>query len=128
MPGMRWLLWLFAGFALYRFSAVLEGIGDSYPHAANGTSWDRLTFHGAALILLLAGLACFIRACVVIVRSFRGGAHRPSAPVAPGPDAPSAFDPDAALSRYLESKGEQTEQQLTRPRPPQGGGFGRRGL
>ena len=124
---MRWLLWLFAGFALYRFSAVLEGVGDSYPHAASGVSWDRLTFHGAALILLLGGLACFVRALILIVRSLRGRSAKPAAPAAPGPDGPPEFDPDAALARYLESRNEQPEQRTTGPLPPKSG-FGRRGL
>lgn len=127
---MRYLGWLLAGFGLFRLSRLFEGIGDSYPVAADGVSWDRLTWHGLALLVLLAALACFIRTGVLIWRlrgrgaSTAGETARLTGP-AGGPQAEPAFDPDAVIARYLAKKGGQPDSPA--PRPP-GGGFGRRGL
>ena len=131
MPGFKWLV---AGGALYWLSRRFESFGDSFPFAAEGVSWERLLFHSIALVILLAGLFCFLRAGRDIWRVLRG--HAPKAPEAkaerltapaPGPQAPAAFDPDAALARYLETKAEQAATPHYRPQPP-AGGFGRRGL
>ena len=131
---MRLLPWLLAGFGLYWLSRVVQRLGDAYPLVEDGVSWDRLTFHGLALVLLLGGLVCFLRAGVLAFRMIRGG--RPGSSSAAltddgsGPDGAPEFDPDAALARYLARKGaEETapEPGITRPNPP-AGGFGRRGL
>jgi hypothetical protein len=130
---MRHLPWLLAGFGLLGLSRMVEAFGDGFPLAADGASPERLVFHLTALVVLLAGFACFLRAARLIYRSVRGDAPRaPAEPArltapAAGAQAPEAFDPDAALARYLERKGERTDSPQTGPRPP-AGGFGRRGL
>jgi hypothetical protein len=135
---MRYLAWLFGGFGLVGLSKIVEALGDGFPQALEGASWERLTFHSMALLILLAGLACFLCAARGIYRTWSGKTLPPAGPVAltaPAgvPQAPSEFDPDAALARYLERKQEQeqgrdqSDSPPSRPRPP-AGGFGRRGL
>jgi hypothetical protein len=127
MPGLKWLL---AGGGLYWLARLFERFGDSLPYAAEGISWERLLFHSVALLILFGALFCFLRAGRVIWRVLRGDKPAPdketkrlTAP-ARGPDAPAAFDPDAALTRYLETKATQGSTPPSRPSP---GGFGRKG-
>ena len=130
---MRYLPWLLGGFGLLGLSRVVEAFGDGFPLAADGASPERLVFHSAALLVLLAGFACFVRAARLIYRSVRG--DKPEAPrepvrlTTPGEraQASEAFDADAALARYLERRGEQADSPPPGPRAP-AGGFGRRGL
>ena len=126
---MRYWPWLLCGFGLLWLSKLLEGFGDALPFAAEGASWDRAAFHGAALVALLAGLGCFIRAMLAMWRRNRGGKveARKLARVFDEGDAPRDFDPDAALARYLEKRTE-SGSEPNRPAPTSGGGFGRRGL
>ncbi len=70
---MRSVPWLIAGFALYKLSDLLEGFGDLAPYATDGVSGERLAFHGTALVVLLIGFACFVRALVIAWRTIRGG-------------------------------------------------------
>ena len=129
---MRTFVWLIVGFGLFRLAKLLESFGDMEPYAATRVSWDRLSFHGAALVVLLAGLACFVRAGVLAYRAIRG--VRPAHPkpvTAEGAtgsniEAEMPFDPDAALAHYLQTKGQGPSARLTRPRAPSPG-FGRRG-
>lgn len=126
---MRNIGWLIAGFALYKLSKVLEGLGDAAPLAVGGVSAERALWHGAALVILVAGLACFVRALVLAWRAIRGGAPKtvPPAPEAGTPDPSEAFDPDAALARYLANR-DPSLPAAEKPAPPRGPGFGRRGL
>jgi hypothetical protein len=124
---MRYFGWLIAGFAFYKLSGVLEAMGDAAPYAADGgVAYERLQYHGTALALLVAGGACFVRAGILIWKSVRGGGSpKPDKPAkAEAPvEAEPAFDPDAALARYLANRdGGDT------PRPTSPTGFGRRGL
>jgi hypothetical protein len=125
---MRYFGWLAGGFALFWFSKVFAAMGDAAPFAAaGGVSGERLAWHGLALVILLGGLACFIRTGILAYRSITGRGAIPAErkPLIPGPEAPEAFDPDAALARYLAAKGTESEVVITRPRPHPGG-FGRR--
>lgn len=123
---MRYFGWLIAGFAFYKLSSVLEAMGDAAPYAAEGAvAYERLQYHGAALVVLIAGGACFVRAGILIWRTIRAGTPwtDKASPKAEGAvDPEPEFDPDAALARYLASKGEQP------PHNANPGGFGRRGL
>ena len=126
---MRSVVWVMAGFGLYFVARLLERLGDAMPFAADGVSWDRAAFHGAGLVVLLAGLGCFVRALLVIWRRKRGGKveARKLARVFDDGEAPRDFDPDAALARYLEKR-PPSAAEPSRPAPTPGGGFGRRGL
>ena len=105
---------------------MLEAWGDSFPYAAEGVSWDRLTWHGLALLVLLGGFYCFVRAFAAAWRTIRGDkAAGRAAAAAFDDEASETFDPDAALARYLEKRAAPAPGQITRPRP---GGFGKRGL
>ena len=121
---MRYIGWLIGGFALYKLSNVLEAMGDAAPLAVEGVSGERLQYHGAALVVLIGGFACFVRGGYLAWRAIkRGGTPKPpktkAAEVSPEPE----FDPDAAFARYMENRGSQPE--VPTPRP---GGFGRKGL
>ena len=128
---MRSVRWLIAGFALYKLSDLLEGFGDLAPYATDGVSGERLAFHGTALVVLLIGFACFVRALVLAWRTIRGGGKAEARAVAAvfddGDEGSSEFDADAALARYLEKRAapEAGAAPITGPR---GSGFGRRGL
>jgi hypothetical protein len=74
---MRYFRWLAAGIGLFGLSQLLESMGDLAPIAASGVSWERATWHIPALLVLLAGLACFVRAGVLIWRSLSGGGSSP---------------------------------------------------
>ena len=129
MPGLKWLL---AGGGLYWLSRLFESVGDSFPYAAEGVSAGRLLFHGAALLILIGAIFCFVRAGRVISLALRGGRPAPlvearRAAAAPqGPQAPGEFDPDEALARYLVTKAAQ-EASAPSPSPPSPAGFGRKG-
>ena len=118
MPGLKWLL---AGGGLYWLSRLFESVGDSFPYAAEGVSAGRLLFHGAALLILIGAIFCFVRAGRVIWLALRGGRPAPQ-----GPQAPGEFDPDEALARYLVTKAAQ-EASAPSPSPPSPAGFGRKG-
>ena len=127
---MRYFRWLAAGIGLFGLSRLLESMGDLAPIAESGVSVERAAWHVPALLVLLAAMACFVRAGVVIWRSVRGGGSAPpSTPSKLVPGAVNAeagdFDADAALARYLEQKN--AEPRLTRPGPA-AGGFGKRGI
>jgi hypothetical protein len=122
---MRYFGWLIAGFVFYKLSNLLEAMGDAAPYAQEGAvAYERLQYHGTALALLLAGGACFVRAGILIWKSFRGGGTPAPAKQAETPaaaDAEPEFDPDAVIARYLARKGDQPAPSV---RP---GGFGRKG-
>ena len=125
---MRYLPWLLAGFGLLGLSRVVEALGDGFPLAADGASPERLMFHSAALVILLGGFACFLHAGRLIYRSVRGKTRAPAeSALEESVQAPDAFDPDAALARYLERKAEQGDSPPPAARVP-AAGFGRRGL
>ena len=130
---MRYWPWLLGGFGLLGLSKVVEGIGDGFPLAAEGASPERLVFHLLALAALLAGLTCFLGAARGIVRALRrskvAGPAEAARSTAPGDSltAPSEFDADAALARYLERKRDPADAPPPAPRKP-ASGFGRRGL
>lgn len=123
---MRYIGWLVAGFALYRLSDVIEGMGDAAPFVADGgVAGERLGYHLTALVVLLAGGACVIRAGFLIWKSLKGGgASKPPEGKLADVEAEPEFDADAALARYLESRGSPPLEPVA-PRP---GGFGRKGL
>jgi hypothetical protein len=124
---MRYFGWLLGGFALLGVSRVLGRLGDLAPVAASGPSPERALWHGLALILVLASLACFIRTGILIWRSVSG---RPTAPkpkvAAVFEDERSDFDPDAALARYMANRKAEpaTGEKPALSRPA--GSFGRR--
>jgi len=124
---VRYLRWLAAGIGLFGLSRLLESMGDLAPIAESGVSVERAAWHIPALLVLLAALACFVRAGVLIWRSLSGGGRAPPSKLVPGAVNAEAddFDADAALARYLEQK--DAEPRPTRPAPGPGG-FGRRGL
>jgi hypothetical protein len=66
------ILLLAAGLGFYAASQSLELRGDIAPFAASGVSVERAIYHIAALIVLLAGAACFIIAGLDIFRRKRG--------------------------------------------------------
>jgi hypothetical protein len=124
---MRYFGWLLGGFALLGFSRVLEKMGDLAPVAASGPSPERALWHGLALIVVLAALACFIRTGILIWRSVSGRATAAKPNVAAVfEDEPSDFDPDAALARYMATRkaapAASEKPALSRP----AGSFGRR--
>jgi len=59
------------GFGLYSCSHSLELRGDLAPLAASGVSPERAKFHLMALLVLLAGLGCFIAAGLSVFRAIR---------------------------------------------------------
>ena len=127
---MRSFRWLAGGIVLYGAAHFLESMGDLAPMAASGVSTERLAWHGMALLVLLAGGACFIRAGMLAWRSIAGRrTAQTSPPEKLVPGAVNAemddFDADAALARYLDQKN--AEPRPTRPAPGPGG-FGKRGL
>ena len=126
---MRYFGWLIAGFAFYKLSSVLEAMGDAAPYAAEGAvATERLQYHGAALVVLIAGGACFIRAGILIWKSVRGGGSpkpgRKAAKAETPVEAETEFDPDAVIERYLANR----DGASTPPGPGSTTGFGRRGL
>jgi hypothetical protein len=121
---VRYFGWLFAGFACYKLSNVLETMGDAAPFAAEGVSGERLQYHGSALLVLVIGLACFVRGGYLAWRAIKGGgAPKPPKSKAPDAEAEPEFDPDAAFAHYMENRGSQPDVPTPRPR-----GFGRKGL
>lgn len=130
MLAMRTFVWLIVGFGLYQLAKLLEAFGDAQSYAPAGVSWDRLAYHGSALVVLFAGLACFIRAGILAYRAIRGVNVAQSLQsvfadtAAVEPEKP--FDPDAALAHYLETRPSGPTQRHTRPRAPRPIDFGRR--
>jgi hypothetical protein len=129
-PGFRTIVLISIGFALMKLSGTLELRGDLQPFAESGVSSGRLYYHLLALTALLAALGCFIWALKRIFGKEPGG---PSVPVAEPEKAPeyidiygeTAFDPDAALARYLSGRGNSDPADAPAAKP---GGFGRKGL
>jgi hypothetical protein len=112
------------GFGFLSLSKAVELRGDLEPFVEDGVSTGRLFYHSIALAILLIGLGCFIYALKSIF------SPKTQAPIAPSPQpledisAPDddGFDPDAIISRYLESKKTNDDNQRRRQ------GFGRKGL
>jgi hypothetical protein len=68
---LRTMILIAIGFGLYALSHSLELRGDLAPLAASGVSPERAKFHLLALVVLLAGLGCFIAAGLGIFRGLR---------------------------------------------------------
>jgi len=68
---LRTIILIAIGFGLYSCSHSLELRGDLAPLAAEGVSPERAKFHILALVVLIAGLGCFIAAGLGIVRGLR---------------------------------------------------------
>ena len=130
MAAMRTFVWLIVGFGLYQLAKLLEAFGDMESYAAGDVSWERLTFQAAALVVVLVGVACFVRGGILAYRAVRGidAGSEPAAlaePASEEPDKP--FDPDAALAHYLETRPSGPSHRHNRPRAPRLGQFGRGG-
>lgn len=59
---------LSVGIVLRMIATGLEAMGDKAPVAAEGVSGERLMFHGAALLLTIGALVCFVWALYVLFR------------------------------------------------------------
>lgn len=64
----RFFIALSLGLVLRTIATGLEAMGDKAPLAAKGVSGERLMFHGAALLLTVGALACFVWALIVLFR------------------------------------------------------------
>lgn len=67
----RTIVLIAIGFGLYSCSHSLELRGDLAPIAASGVSAERAQYHILALVVLIAGLGCFVAAGLGIVRGLR---------------------------------------------------------
>jgi hypothetical protein len=123
-----WLGWGIAAIVCGSLSRGFEAMGDAEPYAAEGVSGGRLVFHLLALILLIAAAVCGWRAVRQMMRGVRSGGPSPRDTAAVFEDAPASgeFDPDAALSRYLERRQEALPEPPRPAAPPSG--FGRKGI
>lgn len=135
-PANAYRRWIALGIVAIALSRGLEAMGDAAPYAEAGVSGERLTFHLAALVLLIVGGAAFVRALIGAVRTIQGKVSaraatpaRAAAAVFSEPSRPDGdFDADAAFARYMERKaaGEvQTVTAIAASLPRQG--FGRKG-
>lgn len=135
-PASAYRRWIALGIVAIALSRGFEAMGDAAPYAEAGVSGERLTFHLAALVLLIAGGAAFLRALVGAVRTIQGKVATPAATPTRAAAAvfsePSRhdgdFDPDAAFARYMERKAAGEVQPVTAgaATPPRQG-FGRKG-
>jgi hypothetical protein len=123
------LFYVLFGFGLYQAAKFAELVGDVAPEG----SGERLGYHLLALVVLLMALTLFVMGGIAAFRTFTGRKSKASANVvrvfADEPGDPSAFDPDAALARYLKNRTSEA-QPLSDPVParPQGAAFGRKSV
>lgn len=137
---MKAMFWVMGGFVLLALSRVIESVGDT------GTSpSERLPIYLFALAVLLGAAFCFIKAGRVLWDSVTGknrgggtggsgpeGGPRPARRLVDTlpPDGSDSFDADAAFARYIERRGEQTDQVPVAgqpEQPPAPRAFGRKG-
>ena len=115
---------LIGGFTLLGFSKMIEKIGDGFPLATEGVSTGRLTFHVAALAIVVMAGYCFFS----VLRSLFGK-QKDASPKAPlfkrtaSMDVQTGFDPDAVMQRYLANRPAPSPDE--RPEPPRPS-FGRK--
>lgn len=69
--NLKTLAFICLGFFLMKISKSVELMGDLAPVAKEGVSADRLAYHLAAFILLLAALVAFIHGGLCVWRSLR---------------------------------------------------------
>jgi hypothetical protein len=129
-PGFRTILLISVGFALMHLSGTLELRGDLQPFAESGVSSGRPYYHMLALTALLAALGCFIWALKRIFGKKPGGPPDRGTKPEKAPEyvdiyGETAFDPDAALARYMNGRGESGPGDAPAAKP---GSFGRKGL
>lgn len=114
---------LIFGVVLSLLSKAVENRGDLVAHG----SGYRLLLHVAALLMLVAAAACFVRQGVIAWRSISAALKGHGKPAAAVPQsdaaAPPGFDPDAALARYLSRRPAGSDEVL--PARPVAG-FGRK--
>lgn len=108
----RFFIALSLGLVLRMIATGLEAMGDKAPLAAKGVSGERLMFHGAALLLTVGALACFVWALIVL---FRKGQNNYEGLV-------STFAEQVPVDSQVEAA--PTPSPLTRRKQPQG--FGRK--
>lgn len=116
-----------AGFALSLAGKPVELFGDVAPEG----SGERLGYHVLALVLVLLAIMMFVKGGIAAVRAITGRTETSARSLvrifAEEPQDPSTFDPDAALSRYLQSKADDPSQSAKAPMPrPNGAGFERK--
>lgn len=66
--NLNTILLLACGAGLSALSHALGLRGDIAPFAESGISWERLTYHLAAIVVLLAAMACYVRVLAGIFR------------------------------------------------------------
>lgn len=126
--------WIIGGFLLLGVSNFVELRGDIAPVAMSGVSGERLFYHLLALLVLLGGLACFVRGGILAYRKIAARSASPDADAARvfADEPEPAFDADAVLARYLARKQDQSSDQPPGAPQPQSlaprGGFGRKGV
>lgn len=130
-PGFRTIIPVVMGFALIKLSGSIELQGD-----LSVDPGPRLAYHLSALVVLIGALACFIWALKAIF--FDKRTPTPASGSQPADTKPektiqyvdiypkeSQFDADAALARYMRSRGEPDSRDAPAVKS---GGFGRKGL
>ena len=125
-PGFRTIVLIAVGFASMRLSNALELSGD-----LSGLAGTRLAYHLSALLALIAALGCFVWGLKTIFFEKRdippaagGPPQKAPQPVDIYPEE-SAFDPDAAIARYMQVRGDPGPGEAPATKP---GSFGRKGL
>lgn len=125
-PGFRTIVLVAVGFALIRLSNALELSGD-----LSDVTGTRLAYHLSALLALIAALGCFVWGLKTIFFEKRntapatgGASEKAPQPVDIYPGE-STFDPDAAIARYMEGRGDRGPGDAPATKP---GSFGRKGL
>lgn len=123
-PGFRTIALIAVGFALIRLSNSLELSGD-----LSDVAGTRLSYHLSALLALIAALGCFAWGLKTLFFEKR------DVPAAPPPGKTlqhvdiypeeSTFDPDAAIARYMQGRGDPDPGDAPAPKP---GSFGSKGL